>query len=278
MNEIEFLREFTSEVKCLHFFKSIIESKQFDCNFCGNKKLHWDKSEKLWRCNECTRKISIKSLCFMKNSKSTYKEWLHAIYFLLESKKPISTKELQRKLGAKYYKRVYYMAMKIRYEVVRMNKKIELSNYSILEKTDVLDFNDGKLHSIPPQTMMFYGKQKNSPKLRMLISMKDFEANQNESEMKIKVYSFKKLLSFQKESMGMSIPCSKKNYVINKKMDLLIQQNTNRVIEGIHHGVSRFHLQAYLDEFSFKYNNRMSSYSNFLRFCENLEIGNHRHT
>ena len=61
-------------------------------------------------------------------------------------------------------------------------------------------------------------------------------------------------------------------------MDLRIQHNTNRIIEGIHHGVSRFHLQAYLDEFSFKYNNRLGGYSNFLLFCENLEFGNHRHT
>lgn len=214
----------------------------------------------------------------MKNSKCSYQEWLHAIYFLLEPKKPISTKELQRKLGSKYYKRVYYMAMKIRYELIRINKNLDFSSYALLKKLDEFDLNDGKLHSVPAKTVLLYKKDKCVSKLRMIISKQDLKYNLKEIEHKMKDYSFIKLLNSQdKELFQMSL-MKRKKYAVNRHMDLRIQHNTNRIIEGIHHGVSRFHLQAYLDEFSFKYNNRLGGYSNFLLFCENLEFGNHRHT
>ncbi|SFT77095.1 hypothetical protein SAMN05216474_2307 [Lishizhenia tianjinensis] len=218
-------------------------------------------------------------LTFMKNSKATYKEWLYAIYFILDAKKPMSNKELQRKLGCKHYKKVYYMSMKIRYEISKINDRLVFSLCKKLPAMDELKIKDGKLHALPKNSRLYFSSQNKVKLLRFKLSLMKCIEIKNKLLDKPFNNSFPKLY---KATEICPIACenniSNTTCVLNERMDKILQHNVNRIIEGIHHGVSLLHLQVYLDEFTFKYNHRKYQIPKYELFFKKCELGNYRPT
>ena len=67
-------------------------------------------------------------------------------------------------------------------------------------------------------------------------------------------YRCLKILGVQ-EAIELKEPISPVKSTVKNWMDTLLM-NSNRILNGVHHGVSFLHIQKYMFEFSFKYNYR----------------------
>lgn len=279
MSESEFILKFSGERECRNFFKKIIDQKGACCHNCKSQNVKWKEELFYWRCQDCRSKTTIKSLCFMKNSKASYKEWLHAIYYLLNVKKPLSTKQLQKKLDSKHYKKVYYLAMKIRLEIAKQSKGFEYLKYKLITQEEVKDYGDKKLHLIPKGARLFICKQGRKKIIRFQLSKKEQITVQKAKSAKENTYSFPKLINLQIfNDFPEELNIRSVSTVFSDYIDDALIRNANRIIDGIHHGTSCLHLQLYLDEFTYKFNFRKSSESIFEIFLSNIDFGNYRPT
>lgn len=125
MNLSEFYQEFSSSEKSIRLFRQKVESKGVKCTKCGSQLLMWNPNFIGWRCKKCRKRMSLKSMTFMKHSHVSLKNWLEVIYLLSDFKKSPSIAEIHRQSRVKRYETVYYMVQKIRQEmgVILQRKK-----------------------------------------------------------------------------------------------------------------------------------------------------------
>jgi transposase-like protein len=80
---------------------------------CGSANVHFIVSRKKWRCNDCKRQFSIKTNSIFEESPLTLSKWLPAVWILVNTKNGTSSHELGRALGVTQ-KTAWFMLHRIR--------------------------------------------------------------------------------------------------------------------------------------------------------------------
>jgi len=114
MNYQEFIKKFPDEKAIINYFTRIRYPQGVKCNHCGSGKVyHRTKEPKMYDCNSCRNSFSVfKDTVFEKTSTDLQK-WFFAIHMILNAKKGISAKQLQREIGVTY-KTAWRMLRQIR--------------------------------------------------------------------------------------------------------------------------------------------------------------------
>src|SRR5690606_23666410 len=112
-----------------------------------NKNHYWLPSKEMYQCenNACRFRTSLKSGTVLENTKLSYQYWFIAMHLMTATKKSISSLELQRQLGHKYYEPVWSMMHKIRRvmskrdDLYKLDKAVELDEgfFSIAHTLEV---------------------------------------------------------------------------------------------------------------------------------------------
>ena len=115
---IEFLDRFGSDEACYEFLRDSRYPDGFKCRRCGGAKAY-DRADR-WGvvCAQCTLITSVTAGTVMDNSKIPLKSWMVAAWLLVTSKRGISALELQRQLGLKSYKSAFGLLHKLRRAMV----------------------------------------------------------------------------------------------------------------------------------------------------------------
>ncbi len=79
------------------------------CKKCGNKKHYWLASKWQFQSYECDFRTTLKSGTVMENSRLSYRTWFLIMMFMTSTKKGISACELQRQIGHKRYRTIWYI-------------------------------------------------------------------------------------------------------------------------------------------------------------------------
>lgn len=268
MNNYHFYKNYSDELTCVEFLFSFYKDVVKTCPKCGSEKIKWTLKNKGWRCNTCTSKISLKSVSFLRDSNKKYSEWLEIIFLLLNSKKALSISEIVRLSRQTCYNTVYHMVRKIDNELGFINQ-LEASEFKTIIP---FDSEDNPSADFPSELTFQFSltKSRTKDKIRLVLSQerKKKILNQKCNCLNTKKYSFPKVLSIGIDLLQCSLPLNEKN--IKTKWRNTIKENILRVINGIHHEIKGFHLQAKLDEYSFKYNYRHSKKPKLLVFFQRL--------
>lgn len=260
MKNLIFYSTFAVEENCIRYFKNHFKSKLTKCTGCGSRKLRWNDIIIGWKCSCCTKKISLKSISFMRDSNKSYSDWLEILHLVLNDKKPISVKGILRVSKQKRYGTVLYMVRKIQLELGKVNAKIKYT------KISDLTFQGSKVNSInfPENLVICYNisSSRNRDEIRLLPPKElRYYTKALKMKLKSKTFLYPKLLEDstidELELMNYSEQKIKKTW--KKK----ITGNIMRLLEGIHHEVAWYNLQFILDEYTFKYN---------LRYCEEWKV------
>ena len=265
----QFKADFPTDDACLEYiFKRRFSG--FKCPKCGKSTFYRIKTRKCFNC-ACGYQIHPLTGTIFHKSDTKLTDWLFAIYLMSNSKNGVSAKELQRHLGTTY-KTAWRIGKQIRSLMEQDNKMldgtIEADETYIGGKKKGIT-GRGAIGKTPVFGMVQRGgavKSKRVSDVQTHIILKELKDNiQFGSRLITDDYTI-----YNKAGrIGLfhdAINHSKGKYVKDDIHTNTIEgfwSQLKRSLDGTYHSISAKHLQSYVDEFAFHYNQRLSPISVF---------------
>jgi transposase-like protein len=250
------------------------------CPSCNKKTNFYKvKNRKVYACQYCGYQISPLADTIFHKSPTSLRDWFYSIYLFSVSKNGVSAKELERQLGVTY-KCAWRIAKQIR-QLFTQNKDL-LSDIIEIDETYIGGKHSGKRGrgSENKTAVMGLAQRKGYLKAKVV-------KNTNSHTVKLIIRDNVKLESDIVTDEYRSYHIVKKmgfnhqtiSHVKEQWANGTIHVNTiegfwsqlKRSINGTYHCVSPKYLQAYVDEFVYRYNYRLSSFPLFLNLV--LSVG-----
>ena len=286
----EFTAQFATEEQCRDYLYRLRWSDGFVCPKCGEKTEAWSIGNLLFTCKKCRHQTSVIAGTVFQGTRKPLRTWFTAIWWVTTQKSGASAMGLQRVLGLKSYTTAWTWLHKIRTAMVNP-KRTNLAGTVEVDETYIGgEENDGKR-----------GRGTDNKSL-VVIGIELLEGKNQLGRVRMKVVpdaSKDSLQSFIKENVEpgstvitdgwssyASIGKSGYTHVVPKKFEVADKNNLmphvhmvvsllKRWLLGTHQGaVQEIHLQAYLDEYVFRFNRRKSANRGLL-FCRLLESAMH---
>ena len=256
------------------------------CPKCGEKAESWSVGDILFTCKKCRHQTSVIAGTIFQDTHKPLRTWFTAIWWVTTQKNGASVMGLQRVLGLKSYTTAWTWLHKIRTAMVNPNR-VKLSGTVEVDETYIGgEENDGKRgRGTENKTLVVVGvellERKNQlGRVRMKVvpdaskeSLQDFIKENVEPGSTVVTDGWTSYASIDKSGYRHVVP--KKFAVADEKNIMphvhMIASLLKRWLLGTHQGgVQDTHLQAYLDEYVFRFNRRKSA-SRGLLFYRLLE-------
>ncbi len=270
-----FLKRFPDEKPCQKYLEKIRWPDQIQCPRCGHKK-SWERNKRSVRdCAKCGHQISLLVGTVFQSSHLPLQTWFHAIWWVTNQKSGFSALSLQRSLGLGSYRTAWTLLHKLRVAMVRPDRANLKGEVEVDE--------------------VFLGGENNKELVAVAAEIDGKKTGRIRME-HIPDRSSKSLVGFIDRNIikgstivtdGLASYCSvQEKGFIHKPMqkpyfwedqdpdaDVLLPR-VHRVASllkrwyyGTHHGrIEVKHLNAYLDEFVFRFNRRTSGSRGMLFF------------
>ena len=276
---MEFEREFPDDAACLDW---LLHHRYPDGVFCPKcdraTKHHREKARPSYSCQFCGHRVHPMVGTVFEDSATSLKLWFYATYLMTSTRCGVSAKHLERELGVTY-KTAWRMANKIRSmldqdgEMLSGTVEMDESYFGgkdkwrhehkrahvgtgPVTKTPVI----GMVQRGPSRTGKVVAKVAESAKKRDLMPHAKERILPASTVFTDESYAYRDL-------EGLGYQHSRVNHRQGVYVSGNVHTNTiegfwatvKRGIGGNYHAVSTKHLQSYLDEFAFRYNNRVTA-------------------
>jgi transposase-like protein len=114
MNLADLVEQFGSNERCRDYLEAIRWPDGVECPNCGSKSVSRIKTRKQFDCNKCRRRFSVLAGTVFQDSKLPLWKWFAAVYLMIESKKGISALQIKRMLKIGSYESAWYLCQRIR--------------------------------------------------------------------------------------------------------------------------------------------------------------------
>ena len=255
---LEFEEQFASEEACRAYWIEVRWNGQVTCQRCGGGKVWPLRGGRLYECAGCGHQTSLTAGSLLSGTRKPFKAWFRAIFEIGVHRHGISAKDLQRIMGFGSYKTAWIWLHKLRRAMVRPGREplcaiVQLDEGFIggkgSEKSMVL------VGAEPGgRVRLAHAENNDQATLKRFAGAHVAETAQATTD---------GLASYNANSLGerhhekvVQTPGQKQQKDALQHCHWAIS-NLKRWLLGTHHGaVSAKHLQAYLDEFAFRYNRR----------------------
>ena len=266
--------QFQDADKAREYLESIRWSKGIVCPHCASVGRHYklegiSHRNGLYKCVDCREQFTVTVGTVFEDSKVPLHKWLLACYLMASSKKGISSKQLERMLSVTY-KTAWFMSHRIREGMVTPHGGLLGGNGKPVEVDETYWGNLGKqatgargwAHKMKVFSLVeregekrsFHVTNVNTETLRPILKE---QVNAKTHLMTDEAKVYKPLgKDFAKHS---SVNHSAKEYVRGTVNTNTVESSfaiLKRGLYGTFHNVSEQHLQRYVAEFDFKWNNR----------------------
>lgn len=285
MNLIETINKFPDQGTCIKYLEGLRWQEGPICPYCGGKRSSKRTATYRHQCHECNSSYSVLVGTIFEDTNLPLPKWFLAISLILNAKKGLSARQLARDLGINR-KTGWYLQMRIR-KAMQEDQDKDLFN-GIVEIDETYLGGAMRNHSKKKRDerrdngLQVTGMEHKQPVIGLLerggkiklqviekansVNIKPIIAETVSAEADVVTDGFGAYRGLNK--------LHKEHHVLNKEKEEYVkgQYHTNtlegfwtllkRGIYGQYHSVSSTYLQAYLNEFTFKYNNRANK-SNF---------------
>ncbi len=259
-NIFEFQVRFSSEEKCLKF---MIESRWpdgFVCPRCGFNEYFWKAARKLLQCKQCGYQASVMAGTVMHRSKMPLRAWFNAAYLVTTMTPGMSALQFQRQAGIGSYKTAFMMLHKLRSGMVREGRD-RLSGLVEVDETYIGGEEPGKTGRgaggkvVVAGAVDLRGKSANRIRLRVIPNVTGATLTNFVKE------NIEEGATVRTDEWGGYNKLVQAGYRHEIDLDLVhihrVFSNLKTWLLGTHHGaVRKQHLQAYLNEYIFRFNRR----------------------
>jgi len=275
---IEFQQRFPDEAACAAYLEGARWPNGFVCPACGGVR-GWVLESKAWthECAECGKQTSVTAGTVMHGSKLPLTAWFWAAYLMATHSNGISAMQLQKQLGLGSYKSAWLLVAKLRRAMVAPGRG-PLAELVEVDETEI----PCRSKDDPPS-----GGRGRSPQGKILVVGAVEVTNEGPGRIRlaeIAGFSAENLHPFIKANIkggataktdgwtgypGVS-GVSHEPHVIGPMAAHIVLPWVHRVFSnlktwalGVYHGLRRPHVQAYLDEFVFRFNRRVTRHAAF---------------
>jgi transposase-like protein len=273
----EMIEAFGSEPKCHAYLEGLRWPEGVKCPRCSSEKISRIIERKQFDCDACRYQFSVRVNTILHDSHLPLWKWFLAVYMMIQSRKGVSANQLKRTLGVSY-KTAWYLCHRIRKAMAEMNA-MKLGGTVEVDETYIGGKNRGKGTSarLENKTMVL-GAVERGGRIRLRVEKradrktlrKFIDENvggwaQNIYTDEWKAYGNMSDFDTQHET----VDHSKEEWVrgdVHTNSVEGVWSLFKRSIIGSYHQVSAKHLDAYLDEFEWRFNNRKNPYL----FCDTL--------
>ena len=268
------VEQFGTDDKCREALTHLRWPKGIKCLRCGHDKVTPVSDRKVFDCNSCHYQFSVTVGTMFHDSHLPLTKWFFITYLMTESKKGISASQVYRMLGKKSYKTAWYLCHRIRAAMAAAEDRPKVDGTIEVDETFVGGKQRGHQHKVGHpecKKQVVIGIRQRGGALRFFHAddvksgtlAKYIRENVSTDVDVIMTDDFK---GYPKALHDAGVPCEHKtvNHSEKQYVDGDIYTNTiesafsllKRGIIGTWHKISAKHLQAYLDEMCFRFDNR----------------------
>lgn len=270
----EFLQWFSSEEDCVKYLEWVRWPNGFTCPGCGDTKA-WRTDRGLWHCQGCERQSSATAGTVFEDSRKPLRLWFHVMWLMMAQKTGLSAKNLCDTYGFGSYQTAWGWLRKLRSVMIRRGRE-RLAGRVEVDETYVGGQKEGaRGRGAEGKTLVLVAVEGDTKKKLGRVrfrcvpaisrgSVESFVRDYVEPGTKVvtdglAVYDNLKAAGFNHHphvvGTGSEVAIRQLEHVH------LVISLLKRWLGGTHHGaVTPAHLQAYLDEFSFRFNRRLSQH------------------
>lgn len=290
----EFQRLFPDEAACAAYLERARWSDGFICDHCGShgEPYRFANRPGVLRCRHCNRDTSLTAGTVMERTHTPLSVWFWAAYLVTSQTPGISAVQFQRQLGLSCYETAFQILHKLRVGMVRPDQDRIGGNPEVVVEADetyVGGRTRGKGRGV--HDMVTVAGAVEVRQRKHAGSLNKRKSGRYAGRVRLALVpdrSAKSLGGFIKSAVapGTSIitddwsgyaSLTKRNYLhtaVPERGDMQVAEtflpiihlafsNLKTWLRGIHHGVSPQHLQAYLNEFTFRFNRRFYPFNAF---------------
>lgn len=267
-----FLRTYSTDEKCLEKIKSIRFPDGITCSKCQRITKHYKIKGRLqYACANCGTHIAPLSGTIFEKSTTPLIAWFYAMFLMIKTRSGISAKQLERELGVTY-KTAWRIFKQIRIlmadlDLTPLDGTVEIDETFIggkgMNRKFVPHFNEK-----PKEVVMGIIKREGKAYLKHIPNTGKWsliEQIDRYVSPKARVITDQFAGYSQLRKRGYTHQAVNHNVTYVTKDDIHTQNAENlwshlkRGIYGVYRHVSKKYLQAYVDEYAFRYNHRKVS-------------------
>jgi hypothetical protein len=274
---IEFQRRFPDEGACAAYLARARWPEGFRCPRCGHGK-GWELATKAftWECAGCGKQTSVTAGTIMHGSKVPLTAWFWAAYLMATHSNGISALQLRNQLGLGSYKSAWLLCAKLRRAMVAPGRS-PLAGLAELDETEIpLRTKDDPAAGggrSPEGKMLIAGAVEvadRAPGRIRLAEITDFSAPSLHGFVAANVAPGTTIRTDGGSGYPGAPDVAHDPHVIGPMAAHVVLPWIHRVFSnlktwalGAYHGLRKKHLQAYLDEFVFRFNRRRTRHAAF---------------
>src|SRR4051812_33542734 len=265
--------DFDTDAECRQALEELRWPEGVACLRCGSKSISRITTRKQYDCNACRYRFSVTTGTVFNDSHLALPKWFIAVFLMCESKKGISANQLRRTLGVAQ-KTAWYLNHRIRKAMTdatptQLTGTVEVDETYLGSKRRTHGIGRGNYR---PFKQIVLGAVERNGRLRLSAGIDNKKASlhgfihENVADECANIYT-DSLPAYK----GIEDANTKHESVDHGKHEYVrgdVHTNTiegafglfKRGLVGSFHQVSRKHLDRYLDEFEFRYNNRKNAY------------------
>ena len=278
-NWSEFLAWFPSDEACATYLERLRWPQEFVCPACAVAQPPYRSSRGRLMCRACGRQSTVTAGTIFDKTRTPLRVWLAAAWYLTNQKQGVSALGLQRVLGLGSYQTAWTMLHRFRRAMVRPDRErlkglveVDETYLAITDREEPISRANRKSNT--SKVLVVLAVEMVEPRGFGRVRLRRIEAESTECVMPFvqasiepgarvrtdgsAVYRGLAELGYDHQRtvmLGSDIPAHVSMAGVHRVASLV-----KRWILGTHHGsVQPAHLDAYLDEFVFRFNRRTSS-------------------
>lgn len=269
INLVNLIEQFRSEDKCRDYLEALRWPEGVCCPRCEETSISELKDRNQYECNSCRYQFSVTSGTIMHDTHLPLWKWFLAVYLIVESKKAVSANQIKRMIEVSY-KTAWYLCHRIREALLQPHAL--LSGIVEIDETFLGPKAKGRGGKRGDKMLLMDAAERGG---RVAIKSKHgYLTKQTFREF------FKQHIGEDVEAIysdehmcygDLTSPTRRHETVEHGKEEWVrgdVHTNSiegvwglfKRSIVGSYHKISRKHLDRYIDEFEFRFNNRNNPY------------------
>ncbi|HEV2491346.1 MAG TPA: IS1595 family transposase [Candidatus Acidoferrales bacterium] len=267
---LEMLQKFSTDEKCREILTKLRWPEGVTCPRCKERQVCYLTDRKQFECGSCSYQFSVTTGTIFNDTHLPLEKWFAATYLLCEAKKGMSACQIQRTLGISY-KTAWYLCHRIRAAMAECDKPM-LSGEIEMDETYVGGKGQGiQERGRGTKKRPVLGIRQRNGELRLFhakeVTGKSLEKflRENVGE-DVDVFFTDELGAYKGVARRMGL--KDRHQVVQHGIKQYVRGNAHtntiesafslfkRGLRGSWHKLSAKHLQAYLEEMTFRFNRR----------------------